>query len=131
MARRRVLVSQLVSLDAYDRWGYPDDEQRKQMEADVGVASTELHQVEQRLRDGAAALSDADRRAWSDAHVQLLDRYVGVLTDAQSTEKFVAEGERKAWLEVADGARPYVDENGYYVRHDPEQYRALFGFEPG
>lgn len=137
LARRRRLGSQLLSLDAYDRWGARSTEEKAQaaeetreLQAARAQVTAELEAMVEQLRGRRPEAI----REWALAHIELLEHFVASLgaeaEDKLSTERFVAERERDEWGEVRDGALPYVEENVFYVHLDPERYRQLFGFEP-
>jgi hypothetical protein len=132
MARRRELSAILVTLDGEDRWGYPDEARRAEMDREGGDARTEHYRLADELTAEVAALrarAPEEIAAWAQTHVELLDAYIASVA-ADSTEAFVAKGERGEWLEVAAGTKAWVDENVNYVHLDRDRYRTAFGFDP-
>lgn len=129
----RAAGSLLLYADAFDRWGPKDDDaQRQALEREVAEAEASRRAAIERLERRIAELRVEDPRvleAWADAHVELLDEYLGRVA-ADSTEAFVAREERGKWLELRDGAGGRVEQNTYYVRYDAGLYQQLFGFEP-
>lgn len=121
----------MLHADAFDRWGPKDDvEQRQEMERAVAEASTTRRAAIEHIERRVAELRASDvhaLEAWADAHVELLDHYLGSV-DADSTEAFVAKQERAKWLELRAGACLRVEQNTYYVRYDRTLYEQLFGF---
>jgi hypothetical protein len=132
LLRRHALNNILLNVDMFDRWGPKSGPEYEQMMADGAQAQGEQQEVTRRL----AALSvetwqrDPDAiRAWATAHIDLLERFIaGHAGDTQhDTAVFVAREEIAAWREVAAGARPYVEENVFYVRVDPLRHAEWFG----
>jgi hypothetical protein len=137
LARRRTLASQLLSLDAYDRWGARTAEDRARVAEETRELEAERVEVIAELEalvEGLRRERPAAVREWALAHIELLEHYVESLgadaEDKLSTERFVAEQEADKWGQVRDGTLPYVEENVFYVHLDPTLYRQLFGFEP-
>lgn len=123
--------SVLLSADAFDRWGPKDDvEQRQEIERAVAEAEATrrvaIEHIERRVTELRAFEVHA-LEAWADAHVELLDLYLGGVA-ADGTEAFVAKQERAQWLELRAGACSRVEQNTYYVRYDRTLYEQLFGF---
>jgi hypothetical protein len=123
--------SVLLSADAFDRWGPKDDvEQRQEIERAVSEAEATrraaIEHIERRVAELRASNVHA-LEAWADAHVELLDHYLGSV-DADGTEAFVAKQERAKWLELRAGSCSRVEQNTYYVRYDRTLYQQLFGF---
>ncbi len=132
MVRRRALCSQLLSLDSYDRWGNPDDEQREELQKEMGKAIGDEAAVRVELDAAVARLRieyPEDVIAWATAHVGLLEHYMK-LHGEKTTEHFVAKREHAEWNEVIVGARAFVEESVTYVRQDRDLYREIFGFDP-
>jgi alkanesulfonate monooxygenase SsuD/methylene tetrahydromethanopterin reductase-like flavin-dependent oxidoreductase (luciferase family) len=123
--------SMLLSADAFDRWGPRDDvEQREAIERAAAEAEASRRAAIQTIERRVAELRTTDARAleaWADAHVQLLDDYLGRVA-GDSTEAFVAKQERGKWLELRAGACSRVEQNTYYVRYDRSLFEQLFGF---
>ncbi len=135
LGRLRVLGAELLSLDAFDRWGpkagpdyerfIVDDERAQSLHK---ATEAELTALVTRLRheDPDAVLR------WADAHDALLRSFIATCAGAAentraSTAAFVAKDELQAWAAVKSGAQPFVRENTYYVQVDPELRRTLFG----
>jgi hypothetical protein len=129
----RAATSMLVSADAFDRWGPKDDvAQREAIEREAAEADAQRHAAIQRIERRVAELRSQDARAleaWADAHVELLDEYLGRV-HPRSTEAFVAKQERAQWLELRAGSCSRVEQNTFYVRYDAALYEQLFGFAP-
>jgi len=129
LARKKQLASLAVSLDGYDRWGHGSDE------AFATKAAAELQErpaVVAKLEALIAELKHSNPEtlvAWAEAHIELLGDYLSRVP-ADSTEAFVARGERGQWEQVRDGKLDYVDENSVFVKPNPEVYERLFGFPP-
>lgn len=129
----RAAGSVLLYADAFDRWGPKDDDaQRQALEREVAEAEALRRAAIDRLERRVAELRARDPRAveaWADAHVELLDDYLGRVA-SDSTEAFVAREERGKWLELRGGVGARVEQNTYYVRYDADLYQQLFGFPP-
>jgi hypothetical protein len=131
LVRRFELAQVLLNVDMFDRWGPQDGPERDRMMEEGGRARVEHDAVTAQL----AALSaetwrrdPAAVRAWAEAHIELLERFIATHPDeSDSTARFVAGEEIAGWREVAAGARPYVDENCYYVQIDRVRHAELFG----
>ena len=127
----REASSILLSADAFERWGPKDDvEQAKAIFADADAASVRRSEAAAAIEALVQALRASEPEAvaaWADAHVELLDEYLGRI-DADTTEAFVANEEREKWARVKAGAIARFDQNGYYVRYSRELYAELFGF---
>lgn len=131
LRRIHALGGQLLSMDAYERWGGGADPAMNEMLArggEVRDAHTsglaELDTLLARLR-----VEDAGAVAyWAEAHERLLARVVETTSD--DTARFVAEQERRAWRALRDEGGPVVRENVFYVHVDPELHSALFGELP-
>jgi hypothetical protein len=129
LARKKQLGSLAVSLDGYDRWGHGSDE------AFASKAKAELQErpaVAAQLEALIAELKHSSPEtlvAWAEAHIELLGDFLSRVP-ADSTEAFVARGEREQWAQVRDGTLDYVEENSVFVKPDAEVYERLFGFPP-
>ena len=134
LLRRHTLGNILLNVDMFDRWGPKSGPERDAMMADGEGAQREHEEVTR----GLAALSTEtwlrDRevgRAWAGAHTDLLEHFIAGLIasgDAsRDTALYVARQELAAWAEVASGARPYVEENVYYVQVDRARHAEHFG----
>ncbi len=131
LIRRKELAGNLLNVDMYDRWGPKDGPEHAQMMADGATAQREHAAVTAEL----TALATATRarapdamRAWADAHLALLQRFIDTHPDASDdTARFVARQESTAWHKVASGDLPFVDENCYYIHIDPAHHAELFG----
>jgi hypothetical protein len=129
LARKKQLHSLAVSLDGYERWGRGGDE------AFASRAAAELQEAPAILAELKSQIANLKQSApevlvaWAEAHIELLDDYV-TRVPADSTEAFVARGEREKWVQVRDGSLDYVEENSVYVKPHPEVYERLFGFAP-
>lgn len=131
--RIRAAGSVLLYADAFDRWGPKDDsEQAQALAREVAQAEADRRDASERITKRVAELRADDPRpieAWADAHVELLDEFLGRVAP-DSTEAHVAQQERAQWLELRAGERSRVEQNTYYVRYDPALYQQLFGFSP-
>lgn len=132
LARRRALASGLLSLDMYDRWGARSDEDHRRTRDEMATLDAEQAAVVARLEARVAELRTADPEAvirWAEAHLALLDAFLA-RAQPDSTEAFVARGERQAWEEVRAGTRARVEENVYFVAPERALYAELFGLDP-
>jgi hypothetical protein len=128
--RIREASNLLLNADMFDRWGPKDDvEQREAIEREAAQAEASrraaVEQIERRMTE-LRARDPRPLEAWADAHVELLDEYLGRVA-ADTTEAFVARQEREQWLELRAGTRARVEQNIFYVRYDPALYLQLFG----
>ena len=140
MAQLRACGAVMLGYDAWDRWGSSTAtaEYRAYMEAEFADANDKSSSAEKAL----TALVEKLRAevpsaviAWADAHEAYLTAFIAECAqrpDDQTaqTAKSVAEGERAGWAEVRAGAKPFVQENPYYVTINAERFRALFGIDP-
>jgi len=124
--RIQTLGRELLSLEMYERWGGGRDEAMNRAVASSTAAGDRIE-----AQTALAALVEQCRREdpdaiayWSDAHDQLLARFLDETTDATAT--FVARGERDAWRALKTGG-PLVDENTFYVQVDRALHEHLFG----
>jgi hypothetical protein len=127
----RVAAGTLLYSDAFERWGPKDEFERTMAIADAAAEAERTKAaavawIIQRVTELRATAPERVAR-WADAHVELLDDYLGRVA-ADTTEAHVARQEREQWLELRAGQRDRVDQNGYYVRYDDARYRAWFGF---
>lgn len=130
LARRRAIDTELFTLDAAERWGACDTDAREEARAEGGRRISEKCAIDAELTARVARLRVDDPAAlqeWASAHRALLERFLAQLTDAQRTERMVAEGERAAWEAVSRGEAAFVDQNTHYVRYDSALFAALFG----
>jgi hypothetical protein len=132
LARRRELSNILLNVEMFDRWGPKDGPEAERIFAEGAAAQAEMSEVTAKLEALSRETWARDPelvRAWAEAHRALLESFVATYADdpARSTGCFVAREELETWREVAEGKRPYVDENCYYVSVDPERHEALFG----
>jgi len=122
LGRLRVLLSELLTLDGFDRWGPKSGPEYEQFVVDDARAQSAHKATEAEL----AALVMRLRFEDPEAVVRWADARATEATNA-STAAFVAEEEMRAWAAVRTGAQPFVRENTYYVHVDAELHRALFG----
>jgi hypothetical protein len=135
LGRLRVLGSELFSLDAFDRWGPKSGPEYERFMVDDERAQAAHKAIEAELTALVTRLRQEDPDAvlqWADAHDSLLRSFIATCAGAAenttaSTAAFVANEELQAWAAVKSGAQPFVRENTYYVRVDPEPHRTLFG----
>ena len=132
MKKRRRLSNILLNLDMYERWGGSQD---SSMNAELSRAadySVQNEQARQEIIQLAGRLSPADRRAWAEAHLALLQDFLAdCRADGQntSTEEFVAREESTGWQEVASGTADLVQQNIFYIRYKNELYQQYFGMD--
>jgi len=135
LGRLRVLLSELLTLDGFDRWGPKSGPEYEQFVVDDARAQSAHKATEAELAALVMRLRFEDPEAvvrWADAHATLLRAFIATCAGATeatnaSTAAFVAEEEMRAWAAVRTGAQPFVRENTYYVHVDAELHRALFG----
>lgn len=131
LVRRYELSRILLDTDAFDRWGQKDSPEAERIYAEGDRARVEYDDLTSRLTalsQETWARDPALVRAWAEAHVDLLERFIAAHPDASdSTSRFVANEELVAWREVAAGTRPFVDENCYYVHVDRARHAEHFG----
>ena len=130
LVRRRAIDRELLTLDAFSRWGPKDEGEQAEARANGDRLAAEERaidaELEARVKQLRAEHPEAVE-AWASAHQRLLDHFLDGLTDAQPTERSVAEKERAAWRRVAGGKKAFVDQNTYFVRYDEALFEALFG----
>jgi hypothetical protein len=135
LGRLRVLLSELSSLDAFDRWGPKSGPEYERFMVDDERAQAAHKATEAELTALVTRLRQEDPDAvlrWADAHDTLLRSFIATCAGAAvnttaSTAAFVAEEELQAWAAVRSGVQPFVRENTYYVQVDPDLRRTLFG----
>ena len=131
LIRRKELAGALLNVDMFDRWGPKDGPEYDRMMADGAAAQRDHSAVTAEL----TALATATRerapdamRAWAEAHIDLLKRFIDTHADASDdTARFVAREESTAWHKVASGDLPFVDENCFYIHIDPADHAEWFG----
>jgi hypothetical protein len=135
LGRLRVLGSELLSLDGFDRWGPKSGPEYERFMVDDARAEAAHKATEAELGALVTRLRSEDPDAvvrWAEAHDTLLRDFIATCEGAPentraSTAAFVAQEELRAWGAVRSGAQPFVRENTYYVQIDPEKHGALFG----
>jgi hypothetical protein len=131
LVRRKELASVLLNVDMFDRWGPKDGAAHARMMADGAAAQRDHAEVTAALTALATATrarSPEVTRAWAEAHIALLQRFIASHPGASDdTARFVAQEESNAWLQVAQGDLPFVDENCFYIHIDPADHAEWFG----
>lgn len=130
LLRRRAIDRELLTLDAFSRWGPRDEAKQADARAEGARLADEERAIDAELEARVKQLRTEDPaavEAWASAHQRLLDHFLEGLTEAQRTERSVAEKERAAWGRVARGKKALVDQNTYFVRYDEALFEALFG----
>ncbi len=130
LAKLRRLSAVMLDLEMYERWGNGSD---PAFEARALKAIPERSAVYAQLTDQITHTRQTQPDAvisWAEAHQRLLEHFVTHIAEPGSTGASVANGEIRAWAEVAAGTRPFVRGNTVYVHLDRDRYRAYFGFEP-
>jgi hypothetical protein len=135
LGRLRVLGSELLSLDAFERWGPKSGPEYERYMVEDERAQSAHKATEAELTALVARLRQEDPDAvlrWVDAHDALLRSFLATCAGAAenttaSTAAFVAKEELQAWAAVKSGVQPFVRENTYYIQVDPELRRTLFG----
>ena len=130
-ARHKEIVAQMVSIEAYERWGNPSPEEMQAALDAAAVQPDERTQVTQMLAAAVAedrAQGQGAVAAWSQLHIYLLETLLrSAHTDADATSRFVIAQERREWLRLGAGGDTMPGVNSYYVHHDPADYAAVFG----
>lgn len=129
LRRRRELVSGLVSLDGYERWGARTPEDHAQAAAEGAELNRQLREVEGELTALVTRLRAEQPESvlrWAAAWRELLLEYLRQVAPG-STEAFVAGGELHEWEKVSAGELAFVDQNSFYVRVDQALHARLFG----
>ena len=132
LSRRRTLGGFLLNADMFDRWGPKEGPEFESMAVESAAANREHASVTAALAARAAetrARAPESVRAWANAHVDLLERFIATYTSepTYATNVFVARQEAGQWREVAAGRRAFVEENVFYVHVDAAQHAAYFG----
>lgn len=129
LARRRQLVSGLVSLDGYERWGARTPEDHARASAEAGELDREKGQVEgeltalvERLRVQEPESVQRWAAGWRELLIEFLNRVA-----PGTTEAFVAGTELEEWNKVARGEVDFVDQNTFYVQYDRALHARVFG----
>ncbi len=130
LRERRALSSELLNLDAYERWGGGGDSEMNARLAS-GEANRRYADCEQRSKSALAGADLFTRASLADAHIFLLQIFIEECekkdAKAHSTAIFVAKGEIRLWSEYKAGERDDVEQNIFYVHYDAARYAALLG----
>lgn len=132
LRRRHTLGGMLLNADMFDRWGPKEGPEFDAMAVESAAAGREHETVTAQLAARVAetrARAPESVRAWANAHVELLERFVATYTSepTYATNVFVARQEADQWREVAEGKRAFVEENVFYVHVDADQHAEFFG----
>lgn len=134
LLRRRELSSQLLGLDAFERWGPKSGPEYEETMRTLDAADAAHRKVTAELEALSArtrAAEPAALQAWAEAKIALLEAFIAATPgEAASTCRHVAKEEIAGWRQVAAGERAFVDENTFYVQVDRDQHAALFGQQP-